>query len=304
MKEPFEYDYLILCDESGELGYSDREKSSNGFCVVSMVAIHKCILKDFLNDLRFLLEKFNSDDTYKNKLHIREVEHNKKEAVREDIFNLIRKYEVPIFYHAVKNKMFFDDFNNQKINFDNASLIHKSQPIKKVTLSENNLNQFKKLSQAEAFYIAYLNFCTTLITMTNSNYTATIKTDNVDQKILDEYKRKIELVHGKERKPLTINGFNHEIKRRINTSISAKTSYQHPLDNYRFESSADIEVDTYQITIVADIITNSIRHYLEKHIKNNGFELSLNIENSIKEHPLLDYIMVRDNNTKIFPWTH
>lgn len=295
--------FHLFCDESGRLGCSDREEKYAGeISVLAGVLITSENLNHFSDYVSSVVSKYEKNNLDLDKFHITDLPTILMDKLREDLFGFILEHNIPVAYGAIYYKALAREFSNQKaINkISNDSLKDVGISISK------NQSQFKKLSQAECFYYFYTKVICSIIEIFECPVNVSVITDEVDNKTLENYQKQIDRLHFQsDLEPLYGSRFIKKTNKieKFKVSTSIQLHHKAPRDRWLEQSCGSITKQKVLHSIAADVIANSVLHYLNKYAQNSGFG-PLNCYDAIKDHPLASqFIGVQSTiMDKIYPY--
>lgn len=212
--------FILACDESGRMGYSNKNEFSIGeFSVVAGVILPHELLSEFNLKLDAILQKYAGLRHLGVKFHITDLESD-KEKIRDDIFSLVKENELMVVYSALYVKPLHDTCTSL---VDSNKTTSKN--INKHGYSINkNTSRYKVSIQSKCFNFMYLQTVCTLISCHMEPVDVFVVTDEVNNKILEEYqsvvrKRHAELHHSS----VTEQRFNRNEGKVENITVSVTT---------------------------------------------------------------------------------
>ncbi|MCG9963988.1 hypothetical protein [Shewanella cutis] len=287
------------CDEAGRLGYIDQPENYRGeFTLVAGIIVEKHNKSPISNFCDYLSNRFNQSNT-NSKFHVTDLESN-RESVRNEVFNLLKSNNIPIVYGANYFQALHLDFAKQKqINLDSVRKM-KSQGI---GLSKN-LSMFKKNAQAEAFYNFYAKAMGISLEIFNQPILGLVKTDKIDSKVHEYYVESVDRFHSlNSRHPLKGRRYDYQTKEVDNFGVSVNLQIDDPKYRILFESRGEVEIIDSSVSILSDVVANSLNHHLLSYVKRSNCG-ALNGYEAIDGYPLADQIIVAGQKSMdlIYPY--
>ncbi|WP_337914358.1 hypothetical protein [Vibrio cholerae] len=274
--------FYLACDESGRLGYVDKNTNKCGeITVVAGIIMDDASFHNFVNEVDLIVAKYQSL-TKSSKFHITDFEPEVATSVRNAIFNLIKVFNYPLIYGAHYYSAFARIYQEQK---EAADKVIQEQKVRGRTVSYP-MRHIKKLSQAECFYSFYTKAACFIAELTQEPFSLRVLSDEIDNKTLKKYEEKIARLHTPYvKKPLLGKRFIHSTKNIETFSVSSSLKIDSPISELIENSSGTVSKDLAIHSIVADVIANSVNYYLEQYAAKSNFHY-LNIQEAIAEHPL------------------
>ncbi|MFT7009626.1 MAG: hypothetical protein ACJAXJ_004176 [Colwellia sp.] len=276
--------YYLICDESGRLGYTDKTENQQGeFSVVAGAIIPHELFSIFGDHLCGILKKYTKSMKSIDKFHITDLKTDvEQHRLRQDIYDLLVKFNIPLVYGALYLKPFTSAYETQQQFIEES---FKKQNQRGITI-DKNMQKFKKLLQAECFSTMYTKSICELIQFHNHPVELSVITDEVDNKTLYLYQDKIDERHlNKENEPLKGKRYHQATKEIERFSFTVNTNDQDPRNELLRLSSGKISKSEGVSSIVADVIANSVNHYLSIFVSESKFG-PLNSMKAIENHPL------------------
>lgn len=287
------------CDEAGRLGYIDQPENYRGeFTLVAGIIVEKHNKIAISNFCSHLSHRFKQSST-SDKFHVTDLEGN-QELIRKEVFNFLKLNEIPIVYGANYFQPLHLGFVKQKqINEDSVEKMKKQG----VGLSKN-LGMFKKNAQAEAFFNFYTKAMGTSLQIFNQPILGLVKTDRIDSKVHGYYVESIERFHSlNSRRPLKGRKYDYQTKEVDNFGVSVNVQIDDP--NYRilFESRGEVEAIDSSISILSDVVANSLNHHLLGYVERSNCG-ALNGYDAIDGYYLADQVIVAGQKSMdlIYPY--
>lgn len=285
MHKPLFYFY---CDEAGHLGYSAN--SSDNEEAISLIAgliadqYQKKEIELFCENLATKYQPNNQE----KKFHIADIDQSQQENIRKDVFLFIKNNNIKIAYSAIYFSALSAEYEKTSKEHDLSTLSMKEQDIG-ISRLPSVLN---KRAHAETFYHFYLTATCFAIQSVATSINTMVITDYIDDKIFEELKIQINRLHSlSPQQTLFGSRYSYEEKStsKFSVSISSSASSDPRLKLVQ-DSTGDITRTEEKYSIIADIITNSIFHYLKKYSTKSNFG-RLNCLDAINDHPLSDQII-------------
>jgi hypothetical protein len=90
---------IMACDESGSKGYADRDEAWPGEVgVFAGILVPADALNAIAPCFDAVVRRFATNE---GKLHVTDLPPEKQEALRSEMFNLIKAHKLPCFYEAI-----------------------------------------------------------------------------------------------------------------------------------------------------------------------------------------------------------
>ena len=264
--------YFVM-DESGAKGYSDNHEQS--YMEFGVAAGFLCHDSDFgrikaAADVRFA--------SYKNpdgKIHITDIEDSQKEALRKDVFEFVKENNLKIYYSAICVEGFFEG--------------NKPNPIPQ-NLSYALPKEPKKSMHSELLGIASSDALADAIDSFGEVDEYHIVTDNLDKKYVEDIDKYIKELSEKEKSVIktafdkttrTVNRFKIERHKSVYTDV--------------FDSvqQVDISTEVSPITLIADVLANSIHYYIAEN-QNKNSNVKLMSKDALEGFPVVDNVVFAD----------
>ncbi|WP_250439740.1 hypothetical protein [Delftia tsuruhatensis] len=271
---------VLVIDESGAKGYAKTEEKYSG--EIGVMAGFVYPEQEILETEGYLDIVLNP---YKNntngKFHITDLDPKAQMELRDDIFNFIRQRKLQWFYHALYSQGF-----HQSEFGENRGGENNGQASLHATL-------FQKI------------FCISAL-MVNSigvrKLNLLVKTDNIDSGVIKKFRQSaqevIDLLMRNEREIFKYirkdDGTYEKITAKVTTKTDAIPTFE--------EISLGIVCENSNSTILADILANSVLHYLNKAQKKMP-NIYLNNKETLKEHPVIDLAFIPKSTDHVTPIT-
>lgn len=268
--------FTFALDESGAKGYSDnREKVKGELGVVAGVLIPTEHMPRVAFCIERIIEKFKPN----GKLHITDLSRSDQESLRREVFEYLTLVKARWVYEAIYVEGFystsrFTSFLQDKAKQNRRSSVKVSANKKEVLLhSELLLGAFLK---AVAFCLDRAGKTIHLDVITDQLDASIVKAFRSDANRVLNVGKKIE--H-------KVTGFDTTTKKKLRGSISTEviegTDALGDFSGVTFE----IAVSDNPLTVIADIVANSVNYHLSS-LQDQNPGCRLNALEAISGHPL------------------
>jgi len=271
---------MLICDESGAKGYASQTEAYPGEVgVVAGFSVGGGPQFDGLKDaLRQAISGFPFDKH--TKFHITDLADDEQHQLRDSVFYVLKAHDVPLCFGASYVDGFNRAFEHDKYRY--FEIVEKAR--------SNNIgltnNYTPPLLQGELFYIFFGKSIDFLVTHNILVDSAVVVTDQIDSQIRKEYlkqsERLLNISSGGNR---GWNEFDYDTKGISRSEIKITIQTTNPMDVHLRSMTSTIEVDNNELTIAADVLSNSVKYYLEQYGRETRFH-ALNTRAAIQNHPL------------------
>jgi hypothetical protein len=267
---------MLVMDESGSKGYDDNQEQQEGeFGVMAGFALPESKAGHFITGLTRIVDSFESD----GKLHITDLLPSEQEQLRQRLFEYFSQCRVRWFYEATYVQGFYEAHGYVKALAKEAKEARRSN----VKLS---LNPSKESLHGELFLGAFTSGLALAIDHTGPKCHIRVVTDRVDEPVLELFKAEADrFLRAREPDCTGVTGFDTErkevVRGAVETSVVAGLSALGDVSGITYE----IECTDDVLTLAADILVNSVRHYLSQ-IQGATPGSALNTPKAISGHPL------------------
>jgi len=285
---------ILACDESGAKGYSDRDESFDGEVgVFAGIMVPDSLLTNVEADFQTV---FDAHKTPTGKLHITDLDPVEQAALREQIYGVIRKHNLPCFWYAIHTAGFHAFHTSQQ------AMLNQARATAQATASQPG--RFKGGSprpKPESLHIAlfdglYAHLVAFLEENQCTDVDIEVRTDRVDNPIVERFEEVAKRLLG--------DMIYTKISTRFDTFSKTVVSGQIRIEAELPPSmSINLEVKSLEIRAVdnddgmvlaADVLANSL-NYLFTHRSGAEKYGKLNWPTAIKHHPLCDQLATFKN---------
>lgn len=277
----------FYCDEAGRLGYVDQPENYRGeFTLVAGLIVEKHNKEKIVKFCDYLANRFNAAQSSR-KFHVTDLESN-REPIRNEVFNFLKSANIPLVYGANYFQPLHLEFAKQKqINIDTVAEM-KAQGI---GLSKN-ISVFKKNAQTEAFFNFYTKAMGCSLQVFNQPVLGLVKTDRIDTKVHEEYIESIARYHSlNSLRPLNGRHYDYQTGEVCNFGVSVNVQIEDPTYRILFESRGEVEIIDSNVSILSDVVANSLNHHLLDYAARSNCG-ALNSVEAIDGYQLADQIIV------------
>lgn len=251
--------YLII-DESGEKGYSTRMRDTNYNKFGTMVGY---FLFDFqIEIVRKILKDIFSSFKTDGKLHITDLPKEEQNFLRKTALEFLKQGDIRWIHMSIYNEGFKNYSDEQKL------LLHSTL--------------FKDLFIKAISYIKER-------TWTN-NLNLKVISDTLDKKTIKQFDESVNFVKElmcRQKEIITVK-----------KDYTIKTTVDFVDDSFLLdELTIDITCEDTDLTLIADVLSNTTYHFLNQEIKLNP-DTNLDAYQSLKNHPLQSLVYGCYDHTK------
>ena len=279
--------WVMVCDESGAKGFSDKPATNNEQIGVVAGLLLTSKAYDALSDvLPTIKSKYQPSDG--SKLHIADLDKKKQDAIRDEVFELIKGSGGHIIYEAITQSDAHKSYTLQQKYWD------KLKNEGKIRGYGYNFSDHKKRLHEILFHGCFNRAIDYIEAENPTSYTFSLDmlTDTIDEPIIGEIKSSIgrfltfDLAQKRE-----IKAERYNYKTKSVEKLSGTTEYEvkTPEGVKIIDLSGidfDIRIDN-TCDLIADIISNSVLYYLTAAFEKNE-SIRLGSQEAIDAHPLSD----------------
>lgn len=269
---------ILVIDESGAKGYSDKRESYPGEVgVMAGFLIPDKHLKEVVNNLETIRQQYPID----GKSHITDLDPTQQENLRNDIFNYFLKNRIPCIYEAIHVEGFFQQFQFT------SSLIKKpkDQRRSKIKISGNERKELLHKQLFQGAFAKAIAFCMDFI---GDKFLVSVITDEIDKGVEKKFNdAACELINFGKESIQEVTGYdpdkNKVVRGKIETKIDNAKEVIGDFSGVKFS----IDVEDSALTLASDVIANSINYHFKQRTE-DGTDIGahLNTKNAILGHPL------------------
>ncbi|MDH5571501.1 MAG: hypothetical protein OEY89_07030 [Gammaproteobacteria bacterium] len=267
-------------DESGAKGYSNnREKAKGELGVVAGVLVPTESLSRVTYEIAKITEKFKTD----GKLHITDLIPSDQETLRNEIFSYLASVNARWVYEA----MYVEGL------YSNAQLaLSLRENVKKSRRSSVKIsgNEKKDLLHSELLLGAFGKAVAFCVDYVGNDVHLNVITDQLDAPIVkafkDDVNRLLNIGKKCERK---VTGFDTASQKVVSGSITTEITEDLATVGDFSGVSYEIAVSDTPLTLIADIIVNSVHHHLSS-LQEQNPGCQLNTLESISGHQLASLV--------------
>lgn len=263
----------FICDESGAKGFADnKEKFAGEYGVFAGYFLTDKNYHNLKNQFKSIYDQYV---TVEQKLHITDLTPENQENLRKAVFKCLQNENIPCVYEAISVK----GYNRKFVTLTEIKTKQIEELSDKLSFSKNDNKGRLHSELFQALFgkaIAFYND-----TIGNQIYIQII-TDNVDNKLKKEFEVKAKELINPFEKPIVINAFD-KIKKQPLSKTLIFSSEQ--LNDNISKTNFNIDVVDNELTLVADILANTVSYFLKKAVAKNP-NVVLNSKEAIQDHPL------------------
>jgi hypothetical protein len=269
---------VLACDESGAKGYaSATDIETDEIGVFAGIMLPRELLPKLKPEFDAAVKRFASSD---GKLHITELKPDDQAALRQAIYGLILKHQLPCFYEAM-HVAGFNAAHGDLVRLVERARANRRSPIK---MSGNPPEPPSlHVTLFEGLYGKVLAYCEE---RGQTRVDIEVRTDRVDESIRKEFGRGAEKLT--DYAPVTSHatGFDPASKQVVRGSVTVKGSGADAelavtVEKLKLESVGDDD----GLVVAADVLANSLVHHFRTRPEDQKYR-ALNKPDAFAGHPL------------------
>ncbi|MCK7575901.1 MAG: hypothetical protein MZV65_08385 [Chromatiales bacterium] len=270
----------FVLDESGAKGYSDnREKCKGELGVVAGVLIPTEYLRQVTAEIEQIIANYKAD----GKFHITDLSTSRQGSLRSEIFAYLASVNACWVYEAMYVEGLYSHAQFVSSLRDKAKESRRSS----VKLSGN---EKKELLHSQLLLGAFGKAVAFCLDCVGNEVRLNVLTDQLDAPIVKEFKEDAKrLFNVGEKREHKVTGFDVVAQKVATGSISSEITeginYLGDLSGVAFE----ISISDSPLTIIADILANSVNHHLSS-LQTHSPGSQLNSLEAIAGHPLASLV--------------
>lgn len=276
---------VLACDESGAKGYSDRDEAFDGEVgVFAGIMVPDSHLAAVEPDFQAVFDAHKSPT---GKLHITDLDPAEQAALREEIYAVIRKHNLPCFWYAIHVAGFHAYHTGQQAMFKELRADAQAAAAEPGRFKGGSPRQNPESLHVALFDGLYGHLVAFLEERNRKDVDIEVRTDRVDNPIVDSFEEVAKRLLG--------NMVFEKISKRFDTFTKSVVSGQIRVEAHLPPSmDIDLEIKSLEIRAVddndgmvlaADVLANSLNH-LFKHRSGAEKYTRLNYPTAIQHHPL------------------
>ena len=270
--------YTLVIDESGAKGYASTTEKSVGEIGVMAGFVYS---ESDIKHIKMVFEHYTSGfgSPIDGKFHITDFPIEKQSEFRNLVFSVAKKLKIQWFFSAIYAQGFHEsEFTDGRGYKNKNNLLH-------TTLFRNML--IKSLSMTYSIGIKDINL--------------NVVTDTIDRGVMKKFEitaNEIKRLFLGEEKSIFVKQWNPDSKKVKKTIIHSSISSEN-MPKYN-KLNVEISCEESILTIIADVLVNSVRYYLSQN-RSKNLENDLNSELAIQGHPLLELVFAPKDSDEFFP---
>lgn len=279
----------LICDESGAKGFSDIDEQFEGeFGIFAGYFLTDKNYEKMKLEFQSIYEKYLTNN---GKLHITDLDSTSQETLRNDVFSLIANNNLIIVYEAisVRGYKLNSDMISQIRNENIDNLKDKFSFSKNIDVSRLHTDLFAGIfGKSIAFGLD--NFGE------KEQLNVEVITDKMDKKIKKEFEHKAQELIAPFPSSSKIKAFDKSAKKPLAKEITFNSPQlqNDAISKVKFQ----IKVQDDALTLIADIIANSLYYFIKEEIVKN-LSVNLNSNDAVVNYPLLKQIYGLSNEINV-----
>lgn len=272
--------FTFILDESGSKGYSNNtEKYKGEFGLAAGVIIPT----EYVDLAKDEIDELLSDFIINGKLHITDLKSMDQQALRNRILDYLLDHQANWVYEAIYVEG-FHSFSKFTESFRKRARENSQSKVK----ISGNID--KKLLHSELLSGAIIKAISNAYSRVGDKVHLKVIVDKIDASTVKYIKVSVDkFLSIGQKNTLNVSGFDPETKKVVKGSIN--TQIVSGIEDFRDSSGItyEIEISTDPITVLADVVANSVRYFLEaKDLTKHG--KALNTISAIDGYLLKDFV--------------
>ncbi|MDR0788452.1 MAG: hypothetical protein LBG44_11410 [Gemmatimonadota bacterium] len=270
---------ILVVDESGSKGFSDNRESVTGeFGVMAGLLIPAEYKSRVEVDVNYIASKFH----FSGKRHITTLRETDQKNLRKEIFDYLLSRSARWVYEAI----YVEGMHSWQKNLSEFTDMQRADSQSRIKRSQNKRSASLHQELFTGVFGKSVEFC---IDQLGRNVSVDVVTDRVDDSVLklfDEAAQKVLHVGNWKQK---VSGYNPDSQKVVKGVITLKVTkgMEHFGDLSGVKHS--IAVSQSALTIVADVMVNSVHHHLRS-LQSSKPGCALNTAEAIAGHPLASIV--------------
>ena len=269
----------LICDESGAKGYSNKTEQYEGETGVFSGIF---VPENKIERIRDNLNEISSSYFTNEKCHLTDLPDSKKESLRADIYKVISDEKLMCIYEAIHAEGFYAEHRR----IDDIKDTMKTGIKSDIKMSRNPKHGSLHAALFQGLFCKAIAYC---IDTFPNDYDLIFLSDNIDKPILKSFRECAEEVTDFSPTEKTITGYDSKKQKGVKWKMKISSEIPESYGFSDFESATyeiEIEPKNSGLTLVADILANSI-NYIFRSREENDIGKPLNDIDSIANHPLV-----------------
>lgn len=265
----------LICDESGSKGFAHNQETFEGeFGVFAGYLLKE---NDYDRLKRIFQDIYKKYELPGQKLHITDLAPEMQQKLREEVFELLKEEKLTCVYEAISVK----GYNREYLKISEIKDKQREELKEKFTFS-NNVE--RERLHSELFQALFGKAIAYFIDMFGGLPYIFVITDNIDNTLKKEFEIKARELINPFETPMQIKAFDKEKKAPVSKTVTFTSEI---LNDEISDTKFEITVEDNSLTLVADILANSILYYIKQSVSQNP-NIILNSKEAIAGHPLTE----------------
>ncbi|BCG82602.1 hypothetical protein MesoLj113b_61440 [Mesorhizobium sp. 113-3-3] len=286
---------IFACDESGAKGYADRDEAFDGevglFAGVMVPESHLAAVEA---DLQIVVQRYQTDA---QKLHIADLPPDRQGALRDDIYAVIRKHQLPCFWYAIHVAGFHAWHLSQIEARKQAKALPAAASSQPPRYKGGSPRETPDSLHVAIFDGLYAHLVAFLEERGCKDVEIEVRTDRVDNPIVKDFIAVAERLLGDMTFTRTSRRFDTVTKTLVDRQIRICTvlppELQIELQVRSLEINA-VDHDSDGLVLAADVLANSLAYLFKQRIGTEKYT-RLNWPDAVTGHPLEENLLTFNN---------
>lgn len=277
---------FFYCDESGAKGYADQDETYPGeigvFAGIMVPEEHLVTVKPAFDNLAAHYRPASG------KLHIADLTPEKQEAMRNELFALIKSTHLPCFWYSI-HVAGLHAHHQQLVNLykQQREALRAERGDTGPRIKGRSLREEPASMHVQLFEGLYAHLVAFLLERERQEVDIEIRTDQVDTPLVKRFTDVAKELLNNDPHVTETTGFDTIEKKVVTGSVTTAVKWPPELDFSPVVRSLSIDKmpDSDGLVLAADVLANSL-NYLFKHRGHDALYGSLNCKDAVAQHPL------------------
>ncbi len=280
---------IFACDESGAKGYADQDEAFDGEVgVFAGLMVPESLLAVAQSDFDAVYQRYKPAT---GKLHITDLSAANQAAIRDDVYELIRRHQIPCFWYAIHVAGFHHHHVEQQALFErikSEAQDNQSQPGRFKGGSPRDNPTSLHVALFDGLYAHLVAF---LAEREQKNVEIEVRTDQIDNPIVEKFEEVAKKLLGDMSHTKAVTKFDTVEEEVVRGQIRVEAHLPPSLDiDLEVKSLEVCAVDNDNgIVLAADVLANHLNYIFKSREADEKYG-PLNYRDAVARHPLEDHL--------------
>lgn len=279
----------FYCDESGAKGYADQQEKYQGEVgVFAGFLVPEQLHAELSSKFNVIAKRFTPEQ---GKLHIADLPEEQKGALRQALFDEIRRAHIPCFWYAIHVAGFNAYYIKQAELLRNHRAQVEAQRRSPARVKMGSVREELPSLHVKLFGGLHAHVVAFLLERERTGVDLLIRTDYVDESLANEFEKEALNLLDTEPEVIKATGFDTVERKIVNGQLTISVQYPEDMQIPPVISNMSLTAigEADGLIFAADVLANSLNYHFKSRTEGELYA-PLNDPEAVASHPLCEHL--------------